>query len=157
MPNNAVNSPGSKVSWAVETVAGTRPTTGFKQLKGVTAVPPIANDLPTHDVTPIDAANRHYIMALPDPGGTIGLTVNDAKDFRDSFDEMKTAYDALADGKRLWIQISYPSGSELDSFFFPADTGDLGFGGIDVDTPLGNTLNFAVTGDFTWATAVDPT
>lgn len=157
MATNAVNSPGSTVSYAVETTAGTRPTSGYVKLPGVTAVPAIANDLPTHDVTPIDAQNRHYVLGLPDPGGSVALTVNDAKDFRDAYTTMHTAYAGLTGGKRLWIQIAYPSAASMDSFYFPTDLGDLGFGGIDVDTPLANNLNFAVTGDFTWATASTPT
>ena len=53
----------------------------------------------------------------------------------------------------MWFEVAYPDGSNLDSFYFPGEPLELGFGGSDVDTVLENNLNIAPTGDYVFAAA----
>lgn len=147
-------SAGSWVKWAAEATAGTRPTSGFVALKGVTAVPSFGDQPGVLDVTAINNTNRVYIFDLPDSGGVIALTVNDASEFRDSFTTMKTAYDAaVAADKGFWIEYAYPPESGIDSFYYPAAIHELGFGGFEVGAALGNSVSIAPAGDFEFAAA----
>lgn len=147
-------SAGSWVKWAAEATAGTRPTSGYTVLKGVTAVPAFGDQPGVLDVTAINNTNRVYIFDLPDSGGVIALTVNDATEFRESFEAMKTAYDtAVAANKGFWIEYAYPPESGIDSFYYPAAVHELGFGGIEVGAALSNSACVAPAGDFEYAAA----
>lgn len=154
MASYAALSAGAKVLYAAETTKGTRPTSGYTELTGVTAVPAFGDQPGTLDVTAIANTNRVYIFDLPDSGGLIALTVNDADDFRTAFAAMKTAYDtAVAADKGFWIEYQYPSETSIDSFYYPAALHDLGFGGWEVGAAMGNSVPIAPAGDFEWATA----
>ena len=94
------------------------------------------------------------IEGLNDSGGAIQLTVNDHEAFRDAWDACLAAYEtAAASELAMWFEIAYQDGSDLDSFYFPAEPLPLGFGGADVDAVLENNLNIAPQGDYLFAAA----
>lgn len=151
---NAVSTAGMLVKYAVEATAGTRPTSGFTTIPGCKTVPAIFNDPNTLQSTPLSATKNHtYIEGLNDSGGSIALTVNDYKEFRDAWDTCLDAYDGLTGGKQMWFEIVYQEGSNLDSFYFPGQPLALGFGGADVDSVLENNANILPTGDYLFAAA----
>jgi len=152
---NAVSTAGMLVKYAAEAVAGTRPTTGYTTIPGVKAIPAIFNDPNMLDSTCLSATkNKTYIRGLDDSGGSIQLTVNDYKAFRDAWDICVAAYATAAQSNLgFWFEIAYQDGSGLDSFYFPAEPLPLGFGGADVDTVLENNLNLAPQGDYLFAAA----
>lgn len=153
MASNAVSTAGMLVKYAVE-AAGTRPTSGYTTIPGVKAIPAIFNDPNMLQSTPLSATKNHtYIEGLNDSGGSIQLTVNDYDAFRTAWDACVAAFDALTDGKTMWFEIAYQEGSNLDSFYFPAQPLKLGFGGADVDAVLENNLNLAPQGDYVFDTA----
>jgi len=151
MANYAALSAGGQVKWCAAASANStvRPSSGYTELTGVTAVPAFGDQPGTVDVTPIAAKNRWYIFDLPDSGGTIAITVNDAKDFRTSFASMYSAYTtAVAANKLFWIEYAYPSETGIDSFYYPAEVHDIGFGGWEVGAAMSNTVPIAPAGDF---------
>ena len=151
---NAVSTAGMLVGYCVEATAGTRPTTTYTEIPGCKAVPALFNDPNTLQSTPLSATKNHtYIEGLGDSGGAIAITVNDYKAFRDAWDACVSAYAALTGGKGMWFEISYPTGSELDSFYFPGKPLPLGFGGAEVDSVLENNANIVPTGDYVFGTA----
>lgn len=153
MPN-AVSTAGMLVKYAVETTAGTRPTTGYTLIPGVKAIPAIFNDPNMLQSTPLSATKNHtYIRGLDDSGGSIQLTVNDYDEFRTAWETCVDAYAALDGGKAMWFEIAYQDGSNLDSFYFPGEPLALGFGGAEVDSVLENNMNIAPQGDYTFAAA----
>ena len=153
MPN-AVSTAGMNVLWAVEQTKGTRPTTAYTKIPGCKAVPAIFNDPNLLQSTPLSAEKAHtYIRGLDDSGGSIALTVNDYEEFRTSWNACVAAYEALTGGKKMWFEIAYPDGSNLDSFYFPGEPLALGFGGADVDSVLENNANIAPQGDYEFAAA----
>ena len=85
--------------------------------------------------------------------GSIAITVNDYAAFRTAWESCVSAYASLTDNKGMWFEIAYPSGSNLDSFYFPGEPLPLGFGGADVDSVLENNANIAPTGDYLFAAA----
>lgn len=154
MASNAVSTAGMLVKYAVETTAGTRPTTGYTTIPGVKAIPAIFNDPNMLQSTPLSATKNHtYIEGLNDSGGSIQLTVNDYDAFRTAWTACVAAFDELTGGKTMWFEIAYQDGSNLESFYFPAQPLKLGFGGADVDAVLENNLNLAPQGDFEFAAA----
>lgn len=152
---NAVSTAGMLVKYAAETVKGTRPTQNYVTIPGVKAIPAIFNDPNMLQSTPLSATKNHtYIRGLDDSGGSIQLTVNDYKAFRDAWDICVAAYaTAVAGDKGFWFEIAYQDGSDLDSFYFPGEPLPLGFGGADVDSVLENNMNIAPQGDYTFAAA----
>lgn len=151
---NAVSTAGMNVLWAVEQVAGTRPTTAYTKIPGCKAIPAIFNDPNMLQSTPLSATKNHtYIEGLNDSGGSIAITVNDYDAFRTSWNACITAYEGLTGEKQMWFEIAYQSGSNLDSFYFPGQPLALGFGGAEVDSVLENNANIAPTGDYVFAAA----
>lgn len=151
---NAVSTAGMLVKYAVETTAGTRPTSGYTTIVGVKAIPALWNEPNMLQSTPLSATKNHtYIEGLGDNGGAIALTVNDEALFRAAWEDCIDAYEALSDGKQMWFEIAYQDGSNLDSFYFPAQPLELGFGGAEVDSVLENNGNLAPQGDYTFAAA----
>lgn len=152
---NAVSTAGMNLKYAAETVAGTRPTGTYTTIPGVKVIPAIFNDPNMLQSTPLSAEKNHtYIRGLNDSGGAIQITVNDYKAFRDAWGDCITAYaTAQGSGLGMWFEVAYPDGSNLDSFYFPGEPLELGFGGSDVDTVLENNLNIAPTGDYVFAAA----
>lgn len=148
-------SAGMAVKWAVETTAGTRPTTGYATLTGVKSISE-DNEAPnTIQTTPLSAMKRHtYILGLQGGDGAQQITVNDYEDFRTSWDAMYSAYEtAKADGKALWIEYAYPAGYNMDSYFYTAIPAALGFGGAEVDSVLENTAYLIQTNEPQFAAA----
>jgi len=154
MAANAVSTAGMLVKYAAETTAGTRPTSGYTTIPGVKAIPAIFNDPNMLQSTPLSATKNHtYIEGLNDSGGAIQLTVNDYEAFRTAWTACVAAFDALDDDLTMWFEIAYQDGSNLESFYFPAQPLALGFGGADVDSVLENNLNLAPQGDYVFAAA----
>lgn len=154
MASYAALSAGSAVKWAAETTAGSRPTSGYTELKGVTAVPAFGDQPGTVDVTAIANHNRVYIFDLPDSGGLIAITVNDADEFRTAFASMYSAYTAaVGSSLGFWIEYAYPTDTSIDSFFYPAAIHDIGFGGWEVGAAMSNSVPIAPAGDYEWASA----
>lgn len=143
---------GIKVKYAVETTAGTRPTTGYTEIPEIKSIPEFGTDINTLQTTPLSATKNHtYIAGLTDTGGALGLTVNDCPAFRTAWDACVDAYAELTGGKQMWFEYAIPG--MTDSFYYPGEPVALGFGGADVDEVLENTANIIPAGDFEWDTA----
>ena len=142
------------VKWCAETTAGTRPTASYTTIPGVKSIPEFGGDPNTLDATTLaNEKYKTYIMGLQDPGGSIGLTINDSDEFRTAWAALMTAYAALTGGKKIWFEFVYPPASGIDSFYFTADPVDISFGGADVDEVLENTAYIVPNGEPTWAAA----
>ena len=151
-----ISSAGAAVKWAVEATAGTRPTTGYTELVGVTSVG-AANDAPNMlQTTKLSATKSHTaIFGLNGYGlNAQPVNVNDYEAFRTSWAAMMSAYNtAKASGLGLWIEYAYPAGSNMDSYFYQAEPGELGFGGFEVDSVVTNVCYLAMIDEPLFATA----
>lgn len=153
---------GITVNYCIETTAGTRPTTGYTAIPGIKSIPEFGTDVNTLQTTQLSVTKNHtYILGLQDPGGAIGLTVNDYTDFRIAWEAMLTAYEtAKASGKAMWIEYKIPglkastgTSAKDQSFYFSAEPSKLGFGGAEVDAVYENIANLVPTGEYVWADA----
>lgn len=143
---------GILVKWAVETTAGTRPTTGYATIPGVKSIPEFNPEPNQIDVTDLAETEYHkYIAGLKDIGGAIGLTVNHYADFRTAWEAMYTAWEtAKASDKALWIEYAIPGDM---SFYYEAIPTPIGFGGAEVDAVLENVAYLTPNSAPVWATA----
>ena len=142
---------GIVVKYAMESTAGTRPTTGYTAIPGVKSIPDMNPEPAQLDVTPLEETIQHrYIPGLKDPGGAIGLTCNYYSDFVTAWEAMMTAYEALTDGKGMWIEFAIPG---MNSFYFRAVPSELGFGGAEVDSVLETTAYLTPNSAPAWAAA----
>lgn len=143
---------GITVKYAMESTAGTRPTTGYTQIPGVKSIPDMNPEPAQLDVTPLDETVQHrYIPGLKDPGGAIGLTCNYYADFVTAWEGMMTAYTALTGGKGMWVEFAIPN--MTNSFYFRAVPTTLGFGGAEVDSVLEITAYLTPNSAPVWAAA----
>ena len=148
---DAISTAGMLVKYAT---GATRPTVNYITIPGVKAIPAIFNDPNMLQSTPLSAKKNHtYIRGLDDSGGSIQLTVYDYAAFRTAWETCVSAYASLTDGVKMWFEIAYQEGSNLDSFYFPGEPLPLGFGGADVDSVLENNANIAPTSDYEFAAA----
>lgn len=150
---NAVSTAGMIVRYKEESTKGSRPTSGYVEIPGCKAIPALWNDPNMLQSTPLAARKNHtYIPGLGDSGGSIAITVNDHKEFRDAWNICLSTYAGLTGGKTMWFELAYQT-SDLDSFFFPGEPLPLGFGGAEVDSVLENNANIAPQGDYLFAAA----
>lgn len=152
---NAVSTAGMVVKYAPSVSGTTRPTVNYTTIPGVKAIPELWDEPNMLQSTPLSATKNHtYIPGLSDNGGSIALTVNDYKEFRTAWANCISAYNTAVSGnKGFWFEICYQDGSDLDSFYFPGQPLELGFGGAEVDAVLENNANIAPTGDYLFAAA----
>ena len=129
---NEFSTAGIKVYYAVETTAGTRPTTGFANIAGIKSTPDFNAEPSNLDVTDLaDQVWKRYISGLKDVGGSLSFTANLTVDFKNAWDALVTASEtARADGKATWFEIAIPN---FESFYFSGYPSPLGVKGFNVD------------------------
>ena len=113
----ALSTIGVKVSYAVETTKGTRPTTGFKHIPDLKSIPSINPAPNTADATTFDNTEyTSYVQLLKDIGGALEITANFTQELFDTWEELVTAYEtAIAEGKETWFCFDIP-GFEKSAF-----------------------------------------
>ena len=130
---NEISTAGILLKYAVETTAGTRPTTGFTQIPNVKSIPEFNAEPSNLEVTDLsDTVWKRYIPGLKDIGGAISITVNFNDTFKTAWETMMSAYTtAKGSNKATWFEYSIPG---MDSFYFSGELSELGFVGADVDS-----------------------
>lgn len=134
----AILSAGTSIGYAVETTAGTRPTSGYTVIPEVKTIPSVDQEPSTHQVTPLSESVQHQsIKGLKAEPGTIGIVMNLMDETVTAWETMVTAYEALSDGKKMWFEIKHPKLAK--SVFFQGEPIALGGYGSEVDSPLEQT------------------
>lgn len=106
----ALSTIGIKVSYAVETTAGTRPTTGFTHIPDLKSIPSINPAPNTEDASTFDNLEyTSYISLLKDIGGALEISANFTQELFDVWDAMVDAYEeAIATEKKTWFCFDIP-------------------------------------------------
>ncbi|MCM1364657.1 MAG: hypothetical protein NC122_05075 [Faecalibacterium sp.] len=124
---------GILVKYAVETIAGTRPTSGYKTISGITAIPEMnaePNNLPVTDLS--DITYTRSIPGMIDVSSPQGLTANFTSANRMEWEAfVKEAEEAEKEGKSTWIEYYVPN---YASFYYAGIPTTLGFPGAEVDS-----------------------
>lgn len=129
---NEFSTAGITVHYAVETTAGTRPTSGFSVIAGIKSTPDFNPEPSTLEVTDLaDTEWKRFIPGLKDVGGSLAFTANLTTAFKTAWEALVTASEtARASGKATWFEIAIP---DFDSFYFAGYPTPLGVKGFNVD------------------------
>ena len=118
---------GSYLAYAVETTAGTMPTSGYTKIPEVTTIPELASaDYDTIDMTPIDETKQHQeIAGLRQSPGVLAFEANLSDTLLTTWNTtlLKAYNDAIKAGKKMWFCVII---NGMDSaFFFTAEPKEL--------------------------------
>lgn len=131
-----LSSAGVSVQYAVETTAGTRPTSGYKKITGIKSTPDLNPEASSLDVTDLsDLEWKRYIGGLKDPGGALAFNANNTEQFQTDWAELVDEYNtAKSGGLGMWFAIVVPGLTK--SFYMSVEPQPLGLSAIEVDSVL---------------------
>ena len=155
----AITSIGVKVSYAFESVAGTRPTTGYTLIPQVKEIPEMNPQPEALDTTSFD--NLEYTTSIPglkDIGGDLAFTANFTQALYDLWQDAGTGImdkwaTAKAAGKAMYLCIDIPGLDE--SCYISVVPSNIGLPATSINSVMEVTLHFTPVGEPTWST--DPT
>lgn len=147
---------GIKIGYAVESTAGTRPTSGYTQLVGVKSTPSLNPSPDTLETTTLEETEfKTYVDGLKDLGGALEFTFNLTEDLISQWDALMTAYTtAKATNKATWFVIVIPG--LTNAYYFPGNPSAMGLPETSVNavlettnyiTPVGAPVKAAKTND----------
>lgn len=128
---------GAQVKYAIETTAGTRPTSGYTVLPNVSSAPEMSMDVDALDASDITDEITRYAKGRQDPGSDAEFTLNHTEAVITAWETLVTAAQTgKAANKSCWFEYVYPGATK--SYFFKAEPVELwGNAGIEqnvVDT-----------------------
>ena len=145
------NTIGVKLGYAVESTAGSRPTTGYVNIPDIKGIPSIDLTPSKLEVTNLVDKYRRYITGVLDAGDDINVTANLTASLKTVWASLVAAAgSAWASGKSTWFEISIPN---FDSFFFAGIPTDMGVNELGVDAVAEASLHIIPNQIAGWATA----
>ena len=141
---------GVKVLYAIETTAGTRPTTGYTMIPNITSAP--AFDMVPEQIDASDLGDdiTQYLPGRRDPGGDAAFTANITSEFLTAWETLVTAAaTAKAANKRVWFEYQTPDFAQ--SYFWAGDPVALGHGGLEQNSVQTVQAHVVPNGDQIWA------
>ena len=151
---NALTSIGLVVAVAVETTAGTRPTTNYYKVPGVTDLPDLDFEPDTIETTSYDNLDyKSYLPGLRDTGGLVSLEANYTEYGVGMWDGMTSTIEADTTGIKAWILIAIKG--TTTRWFIPAKLVECGVPTAPVNDKVSISFKFTVLGDIVKATITD--
>ena len=141
---------GMYLCYAVETTAGTMPTTGYVKVPEVKSIPsfnPTPESLET--TTLLETEYKTYTPGLKDLGGALEFSANLTADLITAWGTCVSAYGNLTGGKMMWFSVVHPS--LTNAVFFKGHPTPLGLNEASVNAVLETTLHVTVESAPTWA------
>ena len=148
----AISTAGVTVGYAVETTAGTRPTTGFKVIPDIKEVPEMNPEPETLETTTLSATEyKTYIEGLKDLGGALSFLANFTTELETEWTALMTAYKTATDGKKaIWFEVKHPKLEK--SVFFTGQPSAMGLPSMSVGSVMETNLFITPTNAPIWAT-----
>lgn len=114
----ALSTAGVQVKYAVESVKGTRPTTGYKTIPDIKEVPEMNPEPETLESTTLaETEYKTYIAGLKDLGGALSFLANHTEELMTQWDELLTVFkEAKKEDKAVWFDIVHPGLTKTVSF-----------------------------------------
>lgn len=113
-----LSSLGVKFGYAVETTAGTKPSTGFTELTRINSIGELSIDPSTIDASALTDMVTKYIAGRSEVSENITIDVNLTDATQAEWEAVLTAYQGLSGGKQMWFEVIIPG--LTDGFFFIA-------------------------------------
>lgn len=146
-----IASAGAQIKYAVETVAGTRPTSGYVALSNIKTIGALDATPATYDVTDLsDLEFKRAIPGLKDVGGDVPLTANLTQAFLTAWAALVDAAEAgAANEQNTWFEVVIPKLNK--SYYFKGIPVPLGLNEINTDTALEATAHITPNEIVGWA------
>jgi hypothetical protein len=145
------NTIGIKLKYAVETTAGSRPTSGYVNIPDIKEIPEINMTPSNLDVTNLVDPYKRYIPGVKDAGNDIALTSNLTADLKTKWAScVSAAATAWNSGKATWFEIAIPN---FDSFYVAGVPTEMGVSSMGVDAVVEAQLHIIPNQIGGWATA----
>lgn len=145
---------GIKMFYAVEETAGTRPTTGYKEIPEITEIPELSAAPETIDATPLSSTTyRIYVPGLIDLGGALSFTANFSQTELTLWNKtIVPAYqEAIKEDKAMWFCVVIPGFD--DSLYFTGEPTKIGMPGASVGDVFRATLPITPSNEPDWYAA----
>lgn len=145
MASPRVSTAGMSLQYAVETTAGTRPTTGYQIIPEIKSMPSFNPAPATIDSTTLaETEYMTYVQGLKDLGGALEYSANLTNDLIDFWDDLLDAYEtATASGKQMWFAVVHPKIEKAT--FYVGQPAPLGFNEASVGAMAETTLYITPT------------
>lgn len=146
----ALSTAGVTVGYAVESTAGTRPTTGFTIIPDIKEVPEMNPEPETLESTTLAATEyKTYIEGLKDLGGALGFLANHTTELETVWGALVEAYQtAKAAGKATWFEVRHPQLTK--SVYFTGQPSAMGLPAMSVNAILETNLYITPTNAPAW-------
>lgn len=102
-----VSSLNARFGYAVETTAGTKPTS-FIWLERCNSIGGISLETEQIDASALEDSISRYISGRQDTGGTWTVAFNLTDEIIEQLEMMISAYEALSGGTRMWFEVWSP-------------------------------------------------
>jgi hypothetical protein len=148
----AISTAGVTFGYAVETVKGTRPVSGYKLIPDVKEIPEMNPEPETLETTDLSQTEfKTYIEGLKDLGGALSFLANYTSELEEVWADLVSAYKtAIEEEKATWFEIKHP---KLDkSVFFTGQPSAMGLPAMSVGSVLETNLFITPTNAPTWET-----
>ena len=142
---------GVHLKYAVESSAGTRPTSGYIDLQGVKSIPSMTAAPDTLETTTLNETEyKTYIPGLKDLGGSLEFTFNLSNEIKTAWDNLVTAYTTgIATNKRTWFLVDVPG--LTNGLYFPGAPSPMGMPELGVNSVAEVSNTVTPTGAPIWA------
>jgi hypothetical protein len=146
----AISTAGVTFGYAVETVKGTRPTSGYKIIPDVKEIPEMNPEPETLETTDLSQTEfKTYIEGLKDLGGALSFLANYTTDLEGKWEELVSAYKAaIEEEKATWFEIKHPKLEK--SVFFTGQPSAMGLPAMSVGSVLETNLFITPTNAPAW-------
>lgn len=152
MAGIALTTAGVTIGYAIESVIGTRPTTGYTIIHDIKEIPDFNPEPESLETTDLEAKEyKTYTEGLKDVGGALGFLANFTNELQAEWGTLVTAAEsAEAEGKKTWFEIKHP---KLDkSVVFTGKPSKMGLPSMSVNSILETTVYITPTGEPAWET-----
>ena len=142
---------GVKVKYAIESTAGSRPTSSYTEVPDIKNTPAIDFNPAKIQVTNLQDRYHRYIDGVINVGDDFPFTANMTANLRSIWASLcASAASAYADGKATWFEIMIPN---LASFYFAGKPVEQGVNEMGVDAVIESTLHVVPNEIVGWATS----
>lgn len=148
----AISTAGVTFGYAVETSAGTRPTTGYTIIPDIKEIPEMNPEPETLESTTLSETEfKTYIEGLKDLGGALSFLANYTTELETVWAELVAAYKAaVEENKSVWFEVKHPKLEK--SVFFAGQPSAMGLPAMAVNNILETNLYITPTNAPAWET-----
>lgn len=138
---------GMTLQYAVETSAGTRPTTGYEIIPEIKSMPSFNPAPNTIDSTTLQETEfMTYVQGLKDLGGALEYTANLTEDLIEKWEALLEEYDTAAEsGLAMWFAVVHPKLTKAT--FFTGTPSSIGLNEATVGSMAETTLYITPTNE----------